>query len=128
MFKIANSTAHNLRPSSELRAAISIECLTMGIDFPSNRDELGAMMRSMAAKSPQTEDQNSSNAHQLRARRAFAGSVIAILENNPNNFRAVRRVKIFDVELIPFETSAEDGAALIDKNSWQREKQVGHNP
>jgi hypothetical protein len=62
----------------------------MGIDFPSNRDELGAMMRSMAAKSPQTEDQNSSNAHQSCARRAFAESDIVFLENNPNNFRSVR--------------------------------------
>ena len=89
--KIASSTAHNLRPPSELKAAISIECLTMGIDFPSNRDELDVMMRSMAAKSPQTRDQNSSNAHQSRARRAFAEPVIAFLEKNPNNFRPVRR-------------------------------------
>jgi hypothetical protein len=58
----------------------------------------------------------------LRARRAFAGPVIAILENNPNNFRPVHCGKIFDVELIPFETRAEDGAALIDNNSWQREE------
>jgi hypothetical protein len=63
----------------------------MGIDFPSNRDELDVMMRSMAAKSPQTRDQNSSNAHQSRARRAFAEPVIAFLEKNPNNFRPVRR-------------------------------------
>jgi hypothetical protein len=80
------------------------------------------MMRSMASKSPQAGDQNSSNAHKLRARRAFADPAIAILENNPTNFRPVRRDKIFDVELIPFETRAEDGAALIDKNSWQREE------
>jgi hypothetical protein len=120
--KIASSTAHNLRPPSELKEAILIKCLTTGIDFPSNRDELDVMMRSMASKSPQAGDQNLSNAHQLRARRAFAGLAIAILENNPNNFRAVRRGKFFDVELIPFETRAEDGAALIDKNSWQPEQ------
>jgi hypothetical protein len=89
----------------------------MGIDFPSNRDDLDVMMRSMTAKSPQTGDQNLSNVHQARSRRAFAELVIAILENNTNNFRPVRRGKIFDVELIPFETRAEDGAALIDKNS-----------
>src|SRR5215510_11446891 len=83
-FKIANSTAHNLRPSRELKAAISIKCLTMGIDFPPNRVELDVMMRSMTAKSPQTRDQNSSNAHQSHARRAFAEPVIAFLENNPN--------------------------------------------
>lgn len=121
-FKIASSAAHNFTPPSKLKTPILIKCLTTGIDFPSNRDELDVMMRSMASKSPQAGDQNSSNAHQLRARRAFAGPVIAILENKPNNFRAVRCVKIFDVELIPFETSAEDGAALIDKNSWQREE------
>jgi hypothetical protein len=63
----------------------------MGIDFPSNRDELDVMMRSMAGKSPHTEDQNSSNAHQSSARRAFAESDIVFLENNPNNFRPVRR-------------------------------------
>jgi len=120
--KIASSTAHNLRPPSELEAAISIKFLTMGIDFPSNRDELDVMMRSMTAKSPQTGDQNSSIAYQSRVRRAFAEPVIAILENNPNNFRLVRPGKIFDVELIPFETRAEDGAALIDKNSWRREE------
>jgi len=89
--KIASSTAHNLRPPGKLKAAISIECLTMGIDFPSNRDELDVMMRSMAGKSPHTEDQNSSNAHQSSARRAFAESDIVFLENNPNNFRPVRR-------------------------------------
>src|SRR5262245_27834299 len=109
-FKIASSTAHNLRPSSGLKAAVSIKCLTMGIDFPSNRDDLDVMMRSMAAKSPQAGDQNSSNAHQSRARRAFAEPVIAILENAPNNFRPVRHGKFFDVELIPFETRAEDGS------------------
>src|SRR5687767_10488443 len=70
-FKITSSTAHNLRPSSELKAAISIKCLTMGIDFPSNRDELDVMMRSMASKSPQAGDQNSSNTHQAHAMRAF---------------------------------------------------------
>jgi hypothetical protein len=87
-----------------------------GHRFPSDRYELDVMMRSMASKSPQAGDQNSSNAHQLRARRAFAGPVIAILENNPNNFRPVRRGNFFDVELIPFETRAEDGAASLDEN------------
>jgi hypothetical protein len=120
--KITSSTAHNLRPPGELKAAISIECLTMGIDFPSNRDELDVMMRNMASKSPQAGDQNSSNTHQAHAMRAFVEPVVAILENNTNNFRPVRRGKIFDIELIPFETRAEDGAALIDKNSWQREE------
>jgi hypothetical protein len=44
------------------------------------------------------------------------------LENNTNIFRPVRRGNFFDVKLISFETKAEDGAALIDKNSWQREE------
>jgi hypothetical protein len=85
----------------------------MGIDFPSNRDELDVMMRSMAGKSPQNEDQNSSNAHQSSASRAFAESDIVFLENNPNNFRSVRRGQSFDVVLIPFETRAEVGAASL---------------
>jgi hypothetical protein len=88
----------------------------MGIDFPSNRDESDVMMRSMAGKSPQAGDQNSSNAHQARAMRAFVEPVVAILENNTSNFRPVRRGKIFDAELTPFETRADDGAASIDED------------